>query len=107
MCTDDFATGWKVFSEVVRILQPSHCLFIGVAASEHFNLGSVSRTQRVGRTWARVAKLELGGKTTELIFVQHLGSYFSWSKWHGYLQSHHIDFMQWLEAESYVSRSQP
>ena len=99
---DNFAEGWKVFAEVVRILQPSQCLFIGVAAANSFNLGSISYSQQVGRTWARVAKLELAGNTIELIFVQHLGKYFSWSQWHDYLQFQHANFMSWLGAESYV-----
>jgi hypothetical protein len=100
---DDFAAGWRVFAEVVRVIQPSHCLFIGVQAANSYNLGSVSCTQQVGRTWARVAKLEAAGKTTELIFVQHLGKYFSWSEWHDYLQARHTDFMSWIGAESYAN----
>jgi hypothetical protein len=100
---DDFAAGWRVFAEVVRIIQPSHCLFIGVQAANSYNLGTVSCTQQVGRTWARVAKLEAGEKTIELIFVQHLGKYFSWSDWHGYLQAQHPDFMSWIGAESYAN----
>lgn len=100
---DDYVMGWKVFAEVVRIIQPSHCLFIGVTAATSFNLGSVSHTRQVGRTWARVAKLEIAGSATELIFVQHLGKYFSWSKWHDYLQDEHKDFIHWLGAESYAN----
>lgn len=99
---EDFVAGWTVFAEIVRIIQPSHCLFIGVEAAKHFN-GSVSCSKQVGRTWARVAKMEVGETTTELIFVQHLGKYFSWSDWHDYLQSHHVDFMGWLGTESYVT----
>ena len=100
---DDFAAGWRVFAEVIKILQPSHCLFIGVQAAKSYNLGSISCTKQVGRTWARVAKLEAPDKTTELIFVQHLGKYFSWSDWHGYLQAQHPDFMSWIGAESYAN----
>ena len=29
-------------------------------------------------------------------------SYFSWRKWHHYLQAEHPDFMKWLDAESYL-----
>ena len=34
---DDYMKGWKVFGEVVKIIQPSHCLFIGVTAANSFN----------------------------------------------------------------------
>jgi hypothetical protein len=111
---DDFVMGWRVFAEVVRILQPSHCLFIGVSAANSFNHSMASQnlsfekitwTQQVGRTYARIAKLEVAGMTTELMFVQHLGKYFSWLKWHDYLQNQHAGFMRWLGAESYpISR---
>lgn len=108
---NDFAKGWQVFVEVVKIIQPSHCLFIGVSASHYFchsmtslNLSfeNISWPQKVGRTWARTAKLNLAETTTELIFVQHLGKYFSWVKWHDYLQAQHKDFMNWLRAEPYL-----
>jgi len=102
---NDYEEGWKVFAKVVRIIQPSHCLFIGVAAAKSFTLGDLSYPQKVGRTWARVAKLEMARTTTELIFVQHLGRYFSWLRWHDYLQAHHVDFMNWLGAEPYVIQS--
>ena len=99
---NDYVAGWGVFEDVVRIIQPSQCLFIGVEAAKHFNLGSVVCTQQVGRTWARAAKLEVAGTTTKLIFVQHLGKFFSWSKWHDCLQAQHPGFMNWLGAESYA-----
>jgi hypothetical protein len=107
---DDFVAGWRVFSEIVRIIQPSHCLFIGVSAANSFNFSmanlnlsfdNVSWPQKIGTTWARVAKLKFHEMTTELIFVRHLGSYFNWNEWHDYLQSQHVDFMNWLRAESY------
>ena len=82
---DDFVAGWRVFADVVRVIQPSHCLFIGVEAANSFNhtmtslalsFVNVAWTEQVGRTYARTAKLEIAGKTTELFFVQHLGKFF-------------------------------
>ena len=82
---DDFVAGWRVFADVVRVIQPSHCLFIGVEAANSFNHTMTSLalsfvnaawTEQVGRTYARTAKLEIAGKTTELFFVQHLGKFF-------------------------------
>jgi hypothetical protein len=103
----DFANGWKVLVEVIRILQPSQCLFIGVEAANSFNYAmttenvaftGVARTQRVSRTWGRTAKIEVAGGATELIFVQHAAKYFSWKKWHSHLRAQHSDFMNWLDA---------
>jgi len=101
---NDYTAGWGIFAEVARIIQPSHCLFIGVEAANFFTLGTVSRTQRVGRTWARTAKAEIAGTTIQLIFVQHLGKYFSWSQWHDYLQALHPDLMRWLGSEAYAQK---
>jgi hypothetical protein len=107
---DDFLAGWKIFGEVVKIIQPSHCVFIGVTAANSFNqwivtqnefVSNVTTTQKLGGTWARTAKLEGAGVNTELIFVKHLGLPFSWSKWNDYLHAQHPDFMKWLGAESY------
>jgi hypothetical protein len=108
---DDFVSAWRVFAEVVRLIQPSHCLFIGVEASNSFNdsitahglpFVPVAWTEQVGRTYARSARLDLLGASTELFFIQHLGKFFSWSRWHDYLNTQHADFMSWLAAESYA-----
>jgi len=107
---DDFISAWRVFAEVVRLIQPSHCLFIGVEAANSFNYSMtthglpfvpVAWTEQVGRTYARAARLDLPGTSTELFFIQHLGKFFSWSRWHDYLKTQHADFMNWLAAESY------
>jgi hypothetical protein len=109
---DDYVHGWKTFAEVVSIIQPSQCLFIGVTAANSFNhwiasqsvfTGCINVTQNIGGTWARLGKLEIGGKSTELIFVKHLGLPLSWAKWHDYLQTHHAEFMNWLATESYAN----
>jgi len=112
---DDYVAGWKVFAEVVRIIQPSHCVFIGVTAANSFNhwiasqnvfSGNVSVTEKISGTWARVGKLEVAGATTELIFVKHLGLPVSWSRWNDYLKAKHTDFMNWMAAEFYTINQQ-
>lgn len=109
---EDFVIGWKVFVDVVNIIQPSHCLFIGVSAAASFDdcmrsqglsFVNVARTLQVGRTWGRSAKLTIAETNIELFFLQHFGKYFSWTKWHDYLQVQHTDFMNWLQSEPYVT----
>jgi len=99
---NDFVTGWKIFEEVVKIVQPSDCLFIGVTAANFFNLGGVSLHEIIDGVRPRVAKLESAGTTTKLIFVHHLGRCKSLSQWHDYLLAQHTDFMNWLGTESYA-----
>lgn len=107
----DFVSAWKVFAAVVRAIQPSHCLFIGVEAANSFNHAMTSYglpfvpavwTQQIGRTYARIARLDLPGASTELFFIQHAGKFFSWSRWNDYLNTQHANFMNWLVAESYA-----
>jgi hypothetical protein len=109
---EDFVTGWQVFESVVSIIQPSHCVFIGVAAANAFDRSMASRnipfgnavlTERVGRTWGRFATCQLNAATIELIFVQHLGKFFRWAEWHEYLKRRHPDMMGWLRAECYTT----
>jgi len=115
---DDYLNGWNVFCQVISIIQPSHCFFIGVTAANSFNqwitsqntfAGSIATTQKISGTWARAATVEVDGNKTSLIFVKHLGLPLSWSKWHDYLQVQHPDLMNWLATEEftippYVSR---
>src|SRR5437764_9919341 len=99
---DDFIAGWLMFAEVVRIIQPSHCLFIGVSSAKTFDISMASqnlsfdkiyRPAHVGGVRPGLAKLEIAGTATKLIFVHHLGWCKSLSQWHEYLQTEHADFM--------------
>ena len=99
----DFVAGWGVFADVVRIMQPSHCLFIGVSAANFCNLGNVTKHEKVDGVWPRVAKLELVGATSELVFVHHLARCQRVDQWHAYLQTQHPNLMSWLGAELYAN----
>jgi len=107
----DFEAGWKVFANVAKIIQPSHCLFIGVTAANYFDLSmasqnitcdKVSLSPKVAGVRPRAAKIEIDGTATKLIFVHHLGRCKRVSQWHDYLQTQHTDFMNWLKPESYA-----
>jgi hypothetical protein len=113
---DDFVMGWRVFLDVIRIIQPSQCLFIGVEASRSFDFcmtaagvpfTPITWPGKIGRTWARTARVDLEGGSIELLFVQHLGKYFSWIRWHDHLRSQHPEFMGWLAAEQYAQIAIP
>jgi hypothetical protein len=112
---DDLVRSWQVFVDVMRIIQPTHCVFIGVLAASRFNQCMTSanitfvgakRTRRIGRTWARSAALQIDGKTIDLCFVQHSGKHFSWRQWHGYLNTDYSSLMTWLTNEAYTAQPQ-
>ena len=112
---DAFVNGWASFLDVVRILQPSHCLFIGVEALNSFNHvmeeleiphTDVQWTEKVSRTYGRRASVTVGSSTITLIGVQHLGKYFSWGRWRDYLCDHHSDLIEFIEAGGYTKNQQ-
>lgn len=91
----DYFQGWKVFLNVVRVLKPTHCVFIGVTAFNSFEIAMgalglpsepVKRLDRIGGTHGRMAGVGLGDKRLKMVGIQHAGGRFSWSKWHGFLQ---------------------
>lgn len=107
--TDDHIKGWKAFLEVVKILQPSHCLFIGVEASNHFNrvmrqeaaiFTNVTKPAKVGRTWGRFATLDVSGRSLPIHFIKHSGMCFSAGKWRSYLQCQAPELMQLVSNPS-------
>ncbi len=110
----DYTDGWLLFPRIMQVLQPSHCLFIGTTAARYFDqtvraqgltADPVNWPQKVGRYWAARAKLTTDGHSAELIFVRHLGKFFSHSSWHSYLCSQHQELMTWLRDERYDNPS--
>ena len=55
--------------------------------------------EKISSTTPRVAELKVDGLTTSIVFVQHSGKFFSWSKWHDYLCAKHPGLMEILNAE--------
>lgn len=96
----EFVAGWPVFKEVVRIIQPSHCLFIGVKAADYVPY-NIRPTEKVAGVLAKSETLEVAGRSTQMIFVHHLGRCKNVDLWHDYLVNHHPDLMGWLTTEGY------
>jgi len=113
---DAFVAGWNTFLKVIHILRPSHCLFIGVEAFNSFNhamneIGAIHEqvqwTEKVSNTYGRRASLTEASDPLTLAGVQHLGKYFSWSRWADYLQRIHPDLMGFLGAGRYTEINKP
>lgn len=108
--TQDFEQGWKAFVEVVKVLKPDHCLFIGVAASNHFNDSMTSlkqnfdgavRMEKVGRYVPRTARIRVDDLDIPITFVKHAGSYFSWQSWRAFLQRQCPEMMKTIADRNY------
>ena len=103
----DFYNGWNPFFEVIKILQPEVCIFIGVGASNSLkkaanasevHLKSMERDCQVGRTYPRRAIITANGDADiKLLFLQHTSKYFSWSAWNFYLEKTIQEELDWFK----------
>ena len=108
---EDFVAGWSTFLDVIHVLKPSHALFIGVSAFDHFNdsmseqgtdFTEVQKAEKVNGAYGRKASISTGSETVALISVRHTSQYFSWSSWRDYLGRHHRDLTAFIDAGDYT-----
>ena len=85
---EDMQTGWKVFSELIKILNPTECIFIGVAAADSYNPYECRRSkEKVGNVAARLFSVKIDKYNFfPCIAIKHTSQYFSWRKWHNFLK---------------------
>lgn len=91
---EDFENGWDVFPEVVKILKPDYCLFIGLKASDWFNkkmqekglsYEPVYKMEKINGACPRRFSLTVDGHKTEIIGIRHTSGRISPNKWHDFL----------------------
>lgn len=104
----DFDEGWKVFVEVVKILKPTDCIFIGVSAAMPFERMmdqlNVKRTDRIshdkiGNTNPVSASIEIEGHLCRISFVKHSSAYFSPELWRPFLEEQHSKVFNQLRSK--------
>ena len=105
---EDFDAGWKVFVDVVKILKPTDCVFIGVSAATSFERMmdqlNIKRTDRsshnkIGNTNPISATIEIEGHQTNISFVRHSSAYFSPEDWQPFLKQQHGAIIQELQEK--------
>ena len=107
--TNDFDEGWKVFVEVVKILKPTDCIFIGVSAAESFERMmdglNIQRTERIYQEKINNAKpaitsITIHGLKTNISFIKHSSAYFSPEMWRPFLYEQHSEIINELASGS-------
>jgi hypothetical protein len=106
---NDWTHGWQVFLSLIKILKPSHCLFIGVSAAKHFDQGmtqnglpfeGIRRDVPISGVCPRVAKLwgASPDSLTKIVFVHHLARIkpSDFDHWRFYLEDKHADLSKCL-----------
>ena len=102
----DFYTSWKSFVDLIKILNPTDCLFIGVSASNSFNPvmekleinhSPIKRLEKIGTAYARTTSLKIRENDIKIFFIQHASKMFSWDKWNIFLESKNKDILTTLK----------
>jgi hypothetical protein len=97
--SDDMEKGWKVFAELIKMLKPTHCIFIGFAAADCNNPYKCKRSkENVGKYYARLFSAKIDEQNTcQCIAIKHTSQYFSWRSWRKFLKEKYPDMMQYLK----------
>jgi len=102
----EFYNSWKPFIDLIKILNPTDCIFIGVSASHGFNqamedlrinYSPIKELEKIGGTKARIASLKINENEINLSFIQHTSKMFSWRKWNIFLESNNKEVIENLK----------
>jgi hypothetical protein len=104
----DYQKGWKTFSEVISILRPSTCIFLGNSCASFLPTTFTHDTNVkyglsddgwLNRTASKKATLQLSdGQEVKLKFIKHPSRYYSWTKWNSHLKEKHGNVVNWLTS---------
>lgn len=95
---NDFLTGGRVFYDILGLIKPDYCIFLGSGArcglsnlkkEDVFPISEVTRGERIGRCYAYHTKIKIEEKTIPVSFVKHPSKFFPSSAWHEYLLRQH------------------
>lgn len=97
--SEDWEKGWKVFAELITIIKPTECIFIGVAAADKSpkRYGcKKSKKKAVGNVPPRFFSIPIDGqKSIPCVAIRHTSHHFSWEKWCQLLKNE--KFLSWLQ----------
>ena len=103
----EYYNSWKTFIELVKFLNPTDCVFIGVEASWSFkkamddsriNESQINWLEKIGRTSARIALLKINKNETKLSFIEHVSCKgFSWRKWNVFLERENNEILRTIK----------
>lgn len=91
----DFYNSWSSYLEIVKVLKPKICIFIGTTAADSFNefarqnnleFSETQRLEKIGANYAKKSILKINDFEIKNYFIRHTSQYFSWSKWNEYLK---------------------
>lgn len=112
---NDFQDGWKTFFDLIKVVKPKTCLFIGVSASNHlmsviqnsdFSCKEFIYGEVINGTKSRKATLlDKENNEIEIVFIKHSSQYFSWNDWNEYLKNEIGDQLFWFEKNINIAEA--
>lgn len=96
----DYCSGWDVFYEVLKVIKPSHCIFLGLESAKFLYPVIKEKKdiifadkkctieqwdKRIGVNWGKIAHLEYEEVNTDITFIKHPSAYFKKKDWNDYL----------------------
>lgn len=105
---EEFAGGWRNFVDVVKVLKPDTCIFIGNAAANFFNESMstlnvqhtpAKGTKFINGAWAKHSSLTIDDYTLDIHSIRHAGRFFSWGSWNNYLSETLPDVMSFFKDQ--------
>lgn len=102
-----FYDGWRIFVEIVKIVKPTECLFVGVTASNFFNQymidhniehSNVESLDKIGKTYGRKHSITIDGRVVPIIGIQHTSHHFEWERWNHFLMENAPLMMSFLNS---------
>jgi hypothetical protein len=97
------------FIDVIKILKPSVCIFLGLGAAEKLNETidnseyefekQIGGAKKVGKNTPRIGRIIApDGQVIKLLFVKHPSSYFSPGSWNMFLAKNAPSQMKWFKS---------
>ncbi len=113
---NDFYTSWHTFLEIIKVLKPTTCLFIGTSAANslenalentEYSTEGVKWEDYISNAYAKSAIIkDKAGNETQIIFIRHTSQMFSWSKWNEYLQKKLTNQLEWFNQQLNIEDSE-
>jgi len=101
----DFLHGWSIFIDIIKILKPTDCIFIGVSASDtfdqymeynHVKYSPVKWLKGQG-AYGRKFSLSLNDYCLNCVGIKHTSKYFSWNFWNRFLRKNSSEAMKFIQ----------
>lgn len=101
----DLFKGWSAFIPLVDILKPTDCLFIGVSASNFFELSmsalgvehsQVQWLEGSSSAYGRRFSITRGWGSLPILGIQHTSQYYSYELWHHFLMIQNRSLLRYI-----------